>query len=176
MPDDGGEGRGEPPLIEAFDWRAPKTWGVSAGFAVGLGVASGATCIASSLFVHRILQIATEPAFFAVLLAAAGHLLGFVALSKVIRARRPGGRLYGADEILKYRIHHEPTHLWRWWRRSWFVLVMLTSWGVILALPTDCDPACLVMVLCLGLATAVIGKEFPIRVLWRTPGGGDPAE
>lgn len=172
MAEDGNHERGERPnLIEAFDWRSSRTWGVSAGFAVGLGVASGAVCMASILFVHRVLEVRFEPDFFAVLLAAAVHLLGLIALSKVIRARRPSGHLYGADEILKYKIHHDPAHLWRWWRRSWFSLVMLTSGGVILALPADCNLACVFMVLCLAMATAMIGKEFPIRVLWRPPGG-----
>ncbi len=156
-----------PGLTEAFDWRSWKTWAVFLGFGLGLGMASGAISVGSAHLVEHILLVQTEPNLTAVLLAAAAHFLGFVALSKIVRARLNGGEFYGSHEIVKDRLHNEPKHLWRWWRRSWLLLVVLASSGVMILAPVACDRVCVTMVLCLALATAIIGKEFPVRVLWR---------
>jgi len=172
MSEDGGEQRNEgPELVAAFDWRSLKTWVVSGGFAIVLGMASGTICIVSIYLIGRTFEIQTEPGLIAVLLAAAVHHFALTALSKVVRARRNGGQHYDPNEIMKYRISQDPRHLWHWWRWCWFSLVLSSSYGFVSALPVNCDRTCVVTVICLGLATAIIGKEFPIRVLW-TPSNG----
>ncbi len=176
MPEDGRHERGERPgLVEAFDWRSLKTWAVSGGFAMALGVASGAICIVAIGLVDRVFEVRTEPGLTAVLLAAAAHHLALTALSKVVRARRNGGQHYDPNEIMKYRISQDPRHLWHWWRWCWFSLVLASSYGFVTALPFHCERTCVVTVICLGLATAIIGKEFPIRVLWTPPNGAGGA-
>ena len=173
MSEDGSEQPNEgPDLVAAFDWRSLRTWWVSGGFAIVLGVASGAICLASIGLVEGAFEIQSEPGLVAVLLAAALHHFALTALSKMVLARRNGGHYHDPNEIMKYRISHDPRHLWHWWRWCWFSLVLSSSYGFVTALPVECERTCVVTVICLGLATAIIGKEFPIRVLW-TPANGN---